>query len=151
MRLARRGFTLAALATLAFAVGCSSDSNSNTATKQDLSGTYTLVTPDGLQFTPLGQSTASIAATGSALLTAKDYTINLTVTDPLYAALFPPTSTGTYVATGTPESGSFAQIPSNAQQPQATGTYTYNATTKTLVLTTDVASFGKLRIELVKN
>ena len=141
MRLARRGFALAALATLAFAVGCSSDSNSNTGTTQDLSGTYNL-TKFEQQIS--GVFTEIPGVTGTFVLTATNYTATID-NIPVIGSI---SDAGTYTAFGSATSGDFTQTSTNGGT-QATGTYTRDNTTGVLVLSTVVNGVGQ-RITIQK-
>jgi len=131
MRLARRGFALAAFATLTLVAACGSDSNDNGGgTAQDLSGTYSLVK---FEQQISGTYTEIPGVTGSFVLTATTY--SLTVSNiPVIGSI---SDEGTYTAVGTPTSGEFTQT-STVGGSQATGTYSYDTATGILVLTTVV-------------
>ncbi|MFL5507833.1 MAG: hypothetical protein ACJ8AU_13195, partial [Gemmatimonadales bacterium] len=97
MRLAHRGFAFAALSALVLVAACGDDNNDDGAdTAQDLSGAYTLASPDGLQVTFIGQSPTTVAATGTATLTATTYSITIESADPIFGPQFTGTRTGTY-------------------------------------------------------
>jgi len=143
MRLARRGFALAALTALTFVAACGSDSNDNGGgTAQDLSGTYSLVK---FEQQISGTYTEIPGVTGSFVLTATTYTV--TISDiPLVGSI---SDEGTYTAVGTATSGEFSQN-STAGGTQATGNYTYDTATGILVLSTVVNGVNQ-RLTLQKD
>jgi len=151
MRLARRGFAFAALSALVLVAACGGDSNDDGGgTAQDLSGAYTLASPNGLQVTFIGASPTTVAATGTATLTANTYSITIESADPIFGPQFAGTRTGTYTATGTTSSGTWTQE-EDGSGTQLLGTYTFDSATGTLTLITDVPSVGQVRLQLIED
>ena len=138
MRLARRGFAFAALAALALVSACSDDNDDNNDVI-DLSGQYVLTkyeTGAGGTFTEVP------GTTGTFLLTSTTYTATLNI-----PSLGTIEDEGTYTAIGTEAAGDFTQD-SNTSDTQATGTYTFDADTGELVLSTTVSGVNQ-RITIV--
>jgi hypothetical protein len=130
MRLARRGFALAALAALALVSACGDDNNDDDGGDAvDLSGTYTITKYE----TGAGATFVEVPGTeGTLELTSTNYTALIIV-----PGLGTIEDAGTYTANGTSTSGTFSQT-STEGLPQATGTFTRNSATGELVLSTVV-------------
>jgi hypothetical protein len=150
MRVAHRGFAFAALSALVLLSACGDDNEDGGGTAQDLSGTYTLAVPDGLQVTFIGDSPTAVAATGIAMLTPSTYSITIESADPIYGPQFAGTRTGTYTATGTTSSGTWTQE-EDGTGTQLVGTYTFDSATGTLTLTTDVPNVAQVRLQLIED
>lgn len=128
MRLARRGFAFAALAALVLVSACGDDNNDNNDVV-DLSGAYILTKFEQ----GAGGTFVEVPGTsGTFTLTSSTYTATLNI-----PGLGTINDSGTYTAIGTEAAGDFTQD-SNTSDTQATGTYTFDATTGTLVLSTTV-------------
>jgi hypothetical protein len=133
MRLARRGFAFAALAALALVSACGDDNDDND-DLVDLSGTYVLVKYE----TGAGGTFVEVPGTsGTFTLTPTNYTATLNI--PGVGEI---EDAGTYTAIGTESSGDFAQS-STVGGTQATGTYTFDADTGELVLSTVVSGVNQ--------
>jgi hypothetical protein len=128
MRLARRGFAFAALSALVLLSACGDDNDDN-GDVVDLSGQYTLTKYEA----GAGGNYQEVeGTTGTFVLTSTEYAATLNI-----PGLGEIVDAGTYTAIGTEASGDFTQD-SNTSDTQATGTYTFNATTGELVLSTTV-------------